>query len=428
MDYSEADSFREALELYHAGKHREAAACLAQALRQNPDDERAWHLLSYVLAEPEQQVYALRRVLQINPANRAARSRLRSLDATAPESLAPAPRPAPVPIAPSRPARPSDAVPGPATVPQNRLSRMWRRAISSPALVAGVLILLIFAVVALAAPLIAPPVDAESPGIVPSYGYDPAPTAPSAEHPLGLLPKEHDILYGLVWGTRRAFQAGLTVTLARLVVGVLLGLLAGYYGGWLDALLMRITDAFLSFPMIAAAMVMVALYGVEFYVNPAGIGHVLPDRQEWIVMYALVIFGWMSYTRLIRGNVLAQREKEYMEAARATGIRSPRMIFRHLLPNVTQGLFVTAASDVGWVVVLLATFAFIGLFTPPFGLMEADWGQMLNAARDWIVGSPAHPFAYWYTFLPVSAAIVLFSVGWNLMGDGLRDVLDPRKR
>ena len=300
--------------------------------------------------------------------------------------------------------------------------------LTRPSLVAGTLIVLVLAVVALAAPLLAPTPEGEDPGIVPRYGYSPVPTPPSAEHPLGLMSKQYDVFYGLVWGTRRAFYAGLLVTGARLLVGVVLGLLAGYWGGWLDAVLMRITDGFLSFPIVAAAMVMVSLYGVEMYINPQGVAHLMPARQESIVMGALVVFGWMSYARLIRGNVLAEREKEYIQAARATGVRSWRMLLRHLLPNVTQGLFVMAASDVGAVVVLLATFAFIGLFTSPFGFMETDWGQMLTAGRDWIVGSSRGLFEYWHVYLPVSAAIVLFSVGWSLVGDGLRDVFDPRLR
>jgi peptide/nickel transport system permease protein len=424
MDNAKVDLQQEALELLRSGRRREAAALLAQTLKHDPDDERAWHILSYAVAEREQQIYALRRVLQINPDNRAARNQLSKLSITGHEAVPPTAVSATLSSAP-----PSEPAPPPvAAWKKSRQTTNAKKLLRSPALVSGCLILLILATVALAAPLIAPPVDAEAPEIIPSYGAGPVPQPPSVGHPLGLLPKQYDVFYGLIWGTRRAFEAGLLVTLTRVLFGVLLGLISGHYGGWLDAILMRFTDAFLSFPLMAAAMVMVALYGVEFYINPSGIWYLMPARQESIVMYALVIFGWMPYTRLIRGNVLAEREKEYMQAARSTGTKRPRTILRHLLPNVLQGLFVLAASDVGAVVVLLAAFAFIGLFSPSFGLMEADWGQMLSAARDWIVGSPTNVLNYWYTYLPVSAAIVLFSLGWNLVGDGLRDVVDPKMR
>jgi peptide/nickel transport system permease protein len=297
-----------------------------------------------------------------------------------------------------------------------------------PSLIAGSLIVLAFVAVALAAPLIAPPGDTETPYQIPRYGVSPLPQPPDAAHPLGRLSKQYDIFYGLVWGTRVALQAGLIVTAGRLVIGVVLGLLAGYVGGWTDRLLMRITDAFLSFPIMAAGMVMVAIFGREIQRSFRGGFYLTPHGEEQVLIAALVLFGWMSYARLVRGNVLAEREREYVQAARATGVGHLRLLARHLWPNVRQGLFVLAASDVGAAVVLLATFAFVGLIHPPYGHMEADWGQMLNAARDWIIGSPADAFAYWYTYLPVSAAIILFSVGWNLVGDGLREAFDPRLR
>jgi peptide/nickel transport system permease protein len=407
------DALQEAMAHARAGDTGQANEILAVHLRRQPRDARAWFLLSYTLDDPEKQLYALRRVLELDPDNRAARAELRRRTGG---KAAVAARPAAILPA----ARPPAARPVLAKMPLRRAGA-W----ASPSLIAGVIIVLILALVALAAPLIAPPVEGEPTGIIPRYGVSPMPTAPSAAHPLGLLPKQYDVLYGLVWGARRAFAAGLLVTVGRLLFGVLLGLVAGYAGGWLDGLLMRITDSFLSFPIMAAAMVMVSLYGVELYVDPGGIALLMPAREESIVMAALVIFGWMSYARLIRGNMLAEREKEYIEAARAAGIRPARIVLRHLLPNVVEGLFVMAASDVGAVVVLLATFAFLGLFSSPLGLMEADWGQMLTAGRNWIINASGGILHYWYTFLPVSAAIILFSLGWNLVGDGLRDTLDP---
>jgi len=303
-----------------------------------------------------------------------------------------------------------------------------RKALVRPALIAGMLIVAAFAVVALAAPTLAPPPDPERPFFMVSQGMGRQPQPPGGDHPLGLMAREYDTFYGLVWGTRLAFQAGLMVTAGRLIVGVLIGMLAGYYGGWVDAVLMRITDAFLAFPIMAAAMVMVAVMGrqISWWQHPMNL-MLLPYRERDVLMLALAVFGWMSYARLIRGNLLAEREKEYVQAARAAGVGALRMMLRHLWPNARQGLFVLAASDIGVVVVLLALFAFVGLLTPTPEGIEADWGQMLTAARDWIV-TPGNAFEYWYTYVPPSLAIILFSLGWNLVGDGLRDALDPRLR
>ena len=417
------DPLDRALKLLNAGKQIEASAVLSRFLVENPGSEQAWHMLSYALTDRDKQVYALQRVLQINPDNKAARSQLARLyeDVSAPAGP-PSPRPRQRPAA-----RPVAAVEAPA-----RVERTWRTILKSilgrPSLLAGILIVLLFVAVAAAAPLIAPPEDPENPYIMPQFGFGSFPEPPSPEHPLGLMARQNDVLYGLVWGTRTALKVGLFVTLGRLLIGAVLGLISGHYGGWLDAALMRITDAFMAFPVIAAVMVMVALFGRELSAMPSSTMFLVPSRQEQVIILTLVAFGWMSYARLLRGNVLAEREKDYMQAAQSIGAGNRRVIFRHLMPNVTQGLFVLVASDIGAVVVLLTMFTFIGLVRPAMGTMEADWGQMLSVSRDWIVGSPSNAFEYWYTYVPVSVAILLFSIGWNLIGDGMRDVMDPRLR
>jgi peptide/nickel transport system permease protein len=177
-------------------------------------------------------------------------------------------------------------------------------------------------------------------------------------------------------------------------------------------------------------MVTVALFGHELLEMPNGLRQPFPNgpRTEAVIILTLIVFGWMAYARLVRGNILSEREKEYMQAAKLVGVTNRRMIFRHLLPNSTHGLPVLIASDIGMMVVWMAAFNFIGLIRGQKSMMVADWGQMLAFARDWIIGTPANAFAYWYTFIPVSLAIVFFSVGWNLIGDGLRDVFDPRLR
>ncbi len=303
------------------------------------------------------------------------------------------------------------------------------RHLKRPSLLVGSVIILIFAAAAILAPVLAPPVGSDSPMFIPRYGTSPLPTPPQPGLPLGLLSFQFDVYYGLIWGTRAAFWLGLSVPLGRALLGTPLGFLAGYYRGPADSVLMRLTDAFMAFPMIAAMVVMISLFGFERQLWSAGMYFVTPSNQDMVVILTLIIFGWMPYARLVRGNVLAEREKIYIQAARSTGVPNLRLVIRHLLPNSTHGLIALVTFDVGATVVLVTSLTFIGLIGQHQGtIMEADWGEILYSARDWIIGAPGHALQYWYTFLPVCAAIVLFSAGWNLIGDGLRDALDPRYR
>lgn len=303
--------------------------------------------------------------------------------------------------------RPSGA---PDEAPRQRRSV---RRIVRPSLLLGAAIVLGFLFIAVAAPLLAP-AEGDALGAVPRDGFGPDPEPPGPGHPLGLTSGKYDVYYGLIWGTRSALRIALAVVLGRVLVGLPVGLLAGTYGKLTDSSLMRLTDAFLAFPI--AAVLMVALVA-------------LPLPQEPIVVLVFIAFGWMSYARLVRGNLLVEREKEYVQAAHATGVRHRRLIVRHLFPNATHGLFVLMASDMGAVVLLVAAFTFIGLISAGYeDLVGPNWAQMLSASRNWIIGAPDRAFQYWYTYLPVSAAIILFSIGWNLLGDGLRDALDPRLR
>jgi peptide/nickel transport system permease protein len=294
----------------------------------------------------------------------------------------------------------------------------WRvRRLLNPGLLLGVVIVLSFVALAIAAPIVAPP-EGGDPYTMPRASYRVEPEPPRPGYPLGTTEQSYDIFHGLVWGTHIAFRIGLAVTAARLVIGTVVGLVSGYYGGWLDAVIMRITDAFLAFPIIPATLVMLV------FLSPMGLGRLTAGSGiDMVIILSLIVFGWMQYARLVRGNVLAERAKQYVEAAIALGARGPHIIWRHILPNIPQGLFVLAASDVGAMVVLSAVFTFLGL-SGRRGL--ADWGWMLNVGRNWIIGTPGNAFQYWYTYIPPISAIVLFSVGWSLIGDGLRDVLDPR--
>jgi len=282
------------------------------------------------------------------------------------------------------------------------------------------------------APVLAHPTGdfPELPYIIPRDGFKDMPLPPNADHPLGTLPDQYDIYYGLIWDTRRAFVVGISITLGRALIGIILGLISGYYKGILSGLILRVTDAFMSMPSIAAAALMFALFGelalpsVSFW-DPTGLLQ-NENKNVIIIVLALILFGWMQYARLIRANVISEREREYVQAAKSIGAPNRRIIFKHILPNGIKGLYVLIASDIGSMVAVVSLFYFIGLIGKyPYGLV-ADWGQILSVSRDWIVGPPNRPFLYWYTYVPAISVIALFTISWSMVGDGLRELLDPR--
>ena len=302
-------------------------------------------------------------------------------------------------------------------------------------LVIGLLMILGFLGVAIMAPVLSPPRGdfPELTYIIPRDGYKDFPLPPNPDHPLGTLPDQYDIYYGIIWGTRRAFIIGIAITFGRTFIGVILGLISGYYKGFLSGLILRVTDAFMSMPSIAAAALMFALFG-ELAVptfTPGG-GFLDPtallQNENWnviIIVLSLMLFGWMQYARLIRANVISEREKEYVQAAKSIGVPNRRIIFKHILPNGTKGLFVLIASDIGSMVAVVSLFYFIGLIGRyPYGLV-ADWGQILNVSRDWIVGPPSRPFLYWYTYFPAIAVIALFTMPGVWLGMDCATFLIP---
>jgi peptide/nickel transport system permease protein len=297
------------------------------------------------------------------------------------------------------------------------MRRSARYLLSSRAFVVGTIIVCGFIFVAMAAPLIAPP-EGDDPYQLPQDGYVGNPEPPSPGHLLGLLQDRYDVFYGIIWGTRVAFRIGLVITLGRVLIGSTVGVVSGYYGGWLDAVVMRITDAFMSFPVVAAVMIILALFVEDSWGIQMGQGGPA-------IVVALILFGWMQYARVIRGNVLAEKSQDYVKAAISLGAPNKRIIFRHILPNALQGLLVLAASDVGAMVVTVTALTFLGLSGDK---PVADWGIVLKYSRNWIVGTPVNAFEYWYTYIPPIIVIVLFSLGWGLIGDGLRVALDPRLR
>lgn len=278
----------------------------------------------------------------------------------------------------------------------------------NPLSLLGIFIIVSFILIALFAPVIAPPSEGQiNPYMIPRDGFSVVPQAPSEEHIWGTTQGQYDVFYGIVWGTRTAFQIGLIVIGSIIVIGLFLGSIAGYFGGLIDDIIMRITDVFLAFPSLILAMALTIALGPS-----------IPS-----VMLALILVSWPSYARLIRGEILSIREEDYVTAARGVGSSNLRIIFRHILPNSIYPIMVMASLEIGAVVLAAAALSFLGL-GPQEGY--ADWGQMISFARNWITGTVGNPFAYWHTVMIPGAFIFLFVLGWNLLGDAFRDILDPR--
>jgi len=171
--------------------------------------------------------------------------------------------------------------------------------------------------------------------------------------------------------------------------------------------LMRVVDVFYSIPYLVAAMVLTTILG----------------RSLTNALIALIVFGWMGYARLIRGNILSVKEEEYISAAQAVGATDFRIVFRHILPNSIFPVVVQASMNMGTIVITAATLSFLGV-----GAQEgyADWGQMISFARNWILGTQGDTLKFWYTVLIPGAAITTFCLSWNLIGDAFRDIMDPK--
>ena len=285
---------------------------------------------------------------------------------------------------------------------------MARQLVRNPLSLMGIIIIVVFVIIAIFAPLIAPiPEGHRDPYMIPHDGYSAMPRPPSEEHIFGTTQGQYDIFYGVIWGTRSAFRVGLVVIGIVVAIGIVLGSLAGYFGGVIDEVIMRITDIFLAFPALILAMAIVAVIG--------------PSLRS--VMIALTVVSWPSYARLIRGDILQVREEDYIEASRGLGASSGRVIIRHALPNAIYPTLVMASLDIGAIVLSAAALSFLGLGAPEG---YADWGQLTSFARNWVVGPPGDSLRYWYAVTIPGLFILFFVLGWNLLGDAFRDILDPR--
>ena len=312
----------------------------------------------------------------------------------------------------------------------------------------------IFFFAAIAAPLLAPPADPANPTDFRFLDgeFDINPLPPSREVPLGTMVYladdktegrdllHFDVFYSLVWGTRSVLRFGLITALAAALLGVSIGAIGGYIGGRVNNLLMRITDAFLAFPIIAGVWLfrsIMQMGGLRLTDYTKLESVTVPDTlfQKLVlaldidpVMLTLILFSWMTYARVINGRLLTLRHTEYAMAAQVVGVRRLRIIFRHLLPNAMAPAIILVARDIGGMVIMQAAFAFIGVSGSVDSTAIPEWSRLLMLSRNWIVGTGGNPLTHWWVYLPVTLTLILFGVGWNLLGDGLNRALNPRGR
>jgi len=276
-------------------------------------------------------------------------------------------------------------------------SDAWRQLKRYKLAMIGLVIIVLLFLVAILADVVAP--------------YDPlkqnlreSHVPPNAQHWLGTDRHGRDVLSRLIYGTRISLLVGFLPQFVSLLLAILLGLIAGYYGGWIDDLIMRLADAFFAFPSLLFMMALMFVLGS---------GHGLMG-----IVLGLGIVGWAGRARIMRGQVLSIKERTYVDAARAIGASTGRIIFRHVLPNCLAPLIVITTMAIPGAIMAEAGLSFIGLGVPP---TTPSWGQMLESSREYLRQLP------WLSVWP-GLAILITVLSFNLLGDGLRDALDPYLR
>jgi len=289
---------------------------------------------------------------------------------------------------------------------KSRRARAWRRFKRNRTALLGLAIIVFMAVVAVfARPIELAGVTIQPISLAPfdpgASNFNALKQPPSATHPFGTDWSGKDILSRVMVGGRFSLSIGfITVSLA-LLIGVPMGAIAGYFGGWIDEAIMRLVDILYAFPFLVLAIALIAVLGQGF----------------WNMILALVLVGWIGYARLIRGEILSVKENEYVTAAKALGARDRTIIFRHVVPNAIAPVIVQATLGIGTIVLSAAALGFLGLGLDPG---TAEWGSMLSNGRETLVQGQ-----WWITVFP-GLAIFTFVLAINLVGDGVNDAIDPQ--
>ena len=273
-------------------------------------------------------------------------------------------------------------------------NRAWRKLRANKGALVGLAIILFFTVLAALAPLLPIPDPVAT-------SWSAIRKAPSGAHWLGTDDLGRDILSRMIWGARASLMAGVFSVAIAVAIGVPFGLISGYYGGWIDQIISRVTEAFLAMPFLITAIALAAFLG--------------PSLTN--AMIAIGLSATPVFVRLTRGQVLAVKMEDYVEGARSIGLRHFSIITRYILPNVFAPILVHATLTMATAIIAEASLSFLGLGQQP---PAPSWGSMLNVAKNYLEQAP------WMAMWP-GAAIFLVVIGSNLLGDGLRDALDPRE-
>ncbi len=292
------------------------------------------------------------------------------------------------------------------------LQLFWRRLRRDRVALTSFGFIVFLIVIAIAAPLVVdvlglPGPYTQNPNLTDSFG---SPLGPSSAHPFGVDPLGQDVMSRVIYGTRVALEVGIVGTAIATVVGVTIGLLAGFYRGWVDTALSRLIDVVLSIPILLLGLGIGAACSVRGCLG----GTIQPGLGT--IIFLIVIANWTYVARIVRGLVLSLREREFVDASRALGASNRRIMFKEVLPNLVAPIIVYATLSIPLNILLEASLSFLGVGVRP---PTASWGQMIAAA------TPIFNTAWWYMVFP-GLALLLTVLAFNLLGDGLRDALNPR--
>ena len=226
---------------------------------------------------------------------------------------------------------------------------------------------------------------------------------PEPGHPFGFTRQGYDVYARTIYGARASVITGIAVTAAVTVMGIFVGSIAGYAGGWIDSILSRITDIFFAIPLLLAGIVLMQMF---------------TTRTTWTVVFVLSVFGWPQMARIVRGQVLSVKHNEYVQASKALGLKAPAILMKHIIPNCLAPIIVMATTSLGIYIVAEATLSYLGIGLPP---ATVSWGNDISTAQTTLRSSPA-------TLFYPATALAITVLGFIMLGDALKDALDPKER